>query len=260
MVHSPDKRTKVSETSLDLGGESELEALVDVDSVRHGPGAFDALVHAASVRLQPASRTHALKEEPGNIRLVHGRFPQCLMRKLSRADLFGHDEGKASEVRLVHLYLPREDRLEFGKMKPEFAKPSIDSLLAHETELCRLRDGHLLRPAPQQRVPGPEGELHVPKPGSGEQRKRLSAFPAAVPTLGPVHLPRAAPGTEEVLSKDDPLQLLSDLRFRGNLTKFGDHMVQAKNEYFHLNPVPSGIGYPSSGSPMRKLIRLIHYS
>lgn len=72
MVHSAYECAEIPEASFDLRGESELEPLVDIDLVRHGPGVFDVFVDTSSVRLQSASWSHALKQEPGDIRLVHG--------------------------------------------------------------------------------------------------------------------------------------------------------------------------------------------
>ena len=50
MVHSPDKGAVIAEDHLDLRSVGELEFLVDVPRMLHGPVAADAPINTASVR------------------------------------------------------------------------------------------------------------------------------------------------------------------------------------------------------------------
>lgn len=223
MVHPTDECSQVTEHSLDLRRQFKLPLAMNVCSVLDRPPRIDTVVDSSAIGLQGAPWFHELVHKLTGI-----RFPDALPGKdakgnLRGADLLGHDQCDALEVRLVHLHRPSQYRFQLRQVYPKLPKPVVHRLLIHVAQFLGLEHRYPLRPAPQQCPEGTKVKTHVLEPRVREQREVPPTPWTPVPLLLSPDMTRPALRTEHVLAEDDVPEPLADLGFGGDLLERGDH-------------------------------------
>ena len=98
-------------------------------------------------------------------------------------------------------------------METELPEPEVHRLLVHVTELLRLEDWYLLRPAPEESPESAQIQSHVPKPGVRQDGEVLATPGAPVAILLPPDMTGATLWAEHILPENNVTKPLSDLGF-----------------------------------------------